>query len=147
MMSGTLTVIIGLCGSGKSWLLNKLHQAHPGSMAFDEQMSDHGKPGIKRRKEIAKALKAGNDCFVADLFVGKAAKRRTVVRHLRKLVKGLRIVWMFYEVNLKRCNDNCGLRKKGDPKGHRRINRKWAPLLEAPKQAIMLKTFKLTKEK
>ena len=142
-MNGTLTIITGLCGSGKSWLLNSLHTAHTGSMAFDEQMSDYGKSGKKRRKEIAKALKAGHDCFVADLFIGKAARRKTVMREMRKLVRGLRVVWMWYEVNLKRCNKNCEFRKNRDPKGHKKINRKWAPLLSQPKNAIVLKTHKL----
>jgi hypothetical protein len=140
-VAGTLTIISGLCGSGKSWLLNHLHKQHPKSVAFDEQLSDRGKPGISRREQVARALNSGKDVFIADLWAGWPPRRRTILRHLRKLVPNLRIVWLVYENDIRKANRNCRARPDRDPRGHMKINRKWAPLLEPPKNAVILRIY------
>lgn len=144
---GTLTIIVGLCGSGKTWLLDKLHKENPTSFKFDEGLSDCGywkKQGIKRREEVAKKLLRGYNVYVADLWCGYKPRRRAVLWHLKKLVPGLRVVWLYYENNIRKANYNCRNRTKGDPNGHIKINSKWYKYLTPPKDAIIIKIYKQT---
>jgi hypothetical protein len=147
-MTGTLTIIIGLCGSGKTWLLNKLHKAHPKAKIFDEGLSDCGywkKRGIERREKVARYLTRGYDVYAADLWCGWKPRRKAVLWHIRKFVPDLKVVWLYFKTNLRAANANCRLREKGrrDPKGHIRINNRWAKRLTAPKDAIIMEIYRL----
>jgi hypothetical protein len=138
MATGTLSVVVGLCGAGKTWLLLRLSKASRKSALFDEGLTDRGKKGAARRQEIAECLLAGYDVFAADLWLGYEPKRKAVAAHLRKLVPDIRILWYFYEVNLPAANANCRLRRD-DPEGHIEINKGWAPYMTAPADAIILR--------
>jgi hypothetical protein len=139
-MSGTLTIVIGLCGAGKSWFLNKMRQTHPTAAFFDEGLSDRGKSGVARRKAVAAKLKRGGDVFVGDLWCGWAPRRKAVLKHLKQLVPNLKVVWFFYENTPRKANQNCRKRNRGrrDPAGHITINRRWSKRLTKPKGAIVL---------
>jgi hypothetical protein len=143
-MVGTLTIVIGLCGSGKSWFLNTMQKSHPVAKFFDEGLSDRGQSGIDRRKKVAIALKNGFDVYVGDLWCGWSARRRVVVKHLKQLVPKLRIVWFYYENSLCKANNNCRKRRnKRDAKGHVAINQRWSSRLTAPRGAIVMKIHQL----
>jgi len=146
-MTGTLTIVIGLCGSGKSWLLKRLAKTHPKARIFDEGVADRGKwqkRGIIKRKTIARCLRRGQDVFASDLWCGYAPSRKIVLKHLRQLVPNLCIVWLYFENNIRAANNNCRLRKnKRDAKGHIKINRKWHKRLTVPRDAIVLKIHTL----
>jgi hypothetical protein len=143
-MAGTLTIVVGLCGAGKSWLVDHLARADLGARVVDEGCSDDGKRGATRRESVAWHLNLGRNVYVADLWCGWAPRRKRVVAHLRRLVPGLRVVWFYYALGLAAANSNCKLRRnKGDAAGHIRINMRWHARLTAPRDAIVLRTYRL----
>jgi hypothetical protein len=57
----TVTFILGLCGSGKTWLAEQMHE-ETGAQLFDEPI------GEKLQPKIVQCLKEGRDCIVEELF-------------------------------------------------------------------------------
>jgi len=56
-----VTILIGLCGSGKSYTADEICR-HTGALFFDEPI------GRKSEAEIAQRLREGRDCVVEEAF-------------------------------------------------------------------------------
>jgi len=136
--AGTLTVVVGLCGSGKTWLLERVGQACPDVSTFDEGFSDRGPHGTARRRAVADVILSGRHVVVADLWCGYRPRRRQVLQNLRRMVPDVFVQWLWYENDLSTANHNCRLRtNKADAEGHVAINDRWSPHLTMPKGAVV----------
>jgi hypothetical protein len=111
-----VTFILGLCGSGKSWLLEKLKYEHPESVTFESL--------IAKRTEgvLLQCLKEGRDCIVEDINFCNPVARDKIVRFLSR-VPGVEIEWKALDNDLESANWNVTHRiNKADPEEHLRTN-------------------------
>ena len=133
----TVTFILGLCGSGKTWLADRIVAARK----FDEQfLNDQA-----QHDALIEALRSGNDGVVVEIAYCREDARQQIVSELTKAVPNVRINWLCIENDLYRANKNCRERtNKGDPEGHVRFNIDVSPSYTYPDGAVILKMW--TKE-
>src|SRR3954466_16038118 len=104
-MAGTLIVILGLCGSGKSWLLDQLvvdvKSPHDG---FDLD-SCH-------MQRIVDGLRANQSCAVIEIAFCEPGRRAAFEQEIRDLVPSVSIRYICFENDLQAANENC--RRRND---------------------------------
>ena len=94
----TVTFILGLCGSGKTWLAEQLHK-ETGAQLFDEPI------GRELQPTIVQCLKEGRDCIVEELFYCVPGYRDAMMSMLND-VPDLVIKFICYENDLEAANAN-----------------------------------------
>lgn len=123
---GTLTVIIGLCGSGKSWVLDRLDVEvklpHDG-FASDRRHFDH----------VVDGLRSDKSCAVIEIAHCDPIQRTTFEREIRIAVPHVSIRYICFENDLRKANENCRRRKDGrDLERLRRINDHYTEVYSIP---------------
>jgi hypothetical protein len=114
----TVTFIIGLCGSGKSWLLDQLKYEYPEAVTFESLI------GNRTEGFLLQCLREGKDCIVEEITFCHPVARDKIVRFLSQ-VPGVKIIWMAFDNDLESANWNVKNRtNKGDPEGHLCINQR-----------------------
>src|SRR5438034_1252590 len=106
MSPATLTIILGLCGSGKSELIKRLDV----DVRFDEGF-DWNLKGEHER--LISALKAGNSCAVIEVAYCAAIKRDAFVAKIKQAIPGVIIRWKCFRNDLAQANLNCINRRDG----------------------------------
>lgn len=131
----TVTFILGLCGSGKSWLLNEHLAAHKGP--HDGFLSDP-----KHVSKLRVALLAGQDAAVVEIALCRFDAREQLLAQIAD-IPNLHVRWICFENDLERANKNCSERRghSGDPEEHLRINAWLSPLYSYPEGAEVLKIW------
>lgn len=95
----TVTVIIGLCGSGKSRVANRI----VGATLFDEGVA----PGWPNCRPFHEALAAGKDCAIVEIAYCVEAKRVKFVNEILTKYPGTTFNWICLENNPAVANTNC----------------------------------------
>lgn len=101
----TVTFILGLCGSGKSWLAD--------GIAADIKFHEGFWLPVRRKANLAAlatTLRDGGTAIVVDVEFCTAAARQELVQSL-SAVPGLTIQWICIENDLSKANDNCRRRQ------------------------------------
>jgi hypothetical protein len=130
----TVTFILGLCGSGKTWLADRIIAAKK----FDEGFAIEQ----PQRNALITELNLGNDCVVVETAYCRETARRQIVGKLTSEVTNLKINWLCIENDLYRANKNCRERtNKGDPEGHVNNNLRLSPDYTYPESAVILKMW------
>ena len=119
---GTLTIIIGLCASGKSHLLQeKIQKAKYGIFVKDEGfMTEHFEGCYRNLKaalenDIDAVLAGGEFCYKNNQEIFET--------RLREDFEDIEINWIAFENDLEKANNNVKKRKnKEDVDGHIEIN-------------------------
>jgi hypothetical protein len=133
----TVTFILGLCASGKTYLADGIIAG----AKFDEGFLNDK---IQHEALIA-ALRQGKDCVVIEIAYCLTERRQQIVTEVRAAVPGTHINWICIENDLYRANKNCRERtSKRDPEGHIKINQQYSPVYTYPDGAVVLKMW--TKE-
>ena len=111
-----VTFILGLCGSGKSWLAERMKSE--GVEVIDESfLTDEN---VRR---LVDTLRNGRECAVVERAFLKEDARRWITNLLGKEVPGVVVRWECFENDLATANHNCLHRKeKADPAGHISMN-------------------------
>jgi hypothetical protein len=113
-----VTFIIGLCGSGKTHLAEKL-QEETGAELFD----DFVERLTTDLPILLRYLKEGRDCIVQEIGFCFAEEREVIDRALRHQLPGVGIEWICFENDLESANWNvCHRTNKGKPELHLEIN-------------------------
>ena|ERR1700733_3777295 len=121
----TATFILGLCGSGKSWLAERLHDS-TGAEVFDEPIGRETQPAI------VQCLGDGRDCIIEELFYCVPGYRDAMVA-LLEAVPNVVIKFICYENDLDAANANVRRRtNKGRVEQHLRLNTHVSPLYTLP---------------
>ncbi len=107
-MAGTLTLIIGLCGSGKSELIKQL-DVDP-KLRFDEGF-DWNHEG--QHEAIVAALQVDKNCAATEVEYCRTEPRETFVAKIRNAVPDANIEYICFENDLAQANRNCVNRKDG----------------------------------
>src|ERR1043165_6554013 len=108
MSPGTLTLIIGLCGSGKTKFIEQL-DIDP-ALKFDEGF-DWNRRG--EHEAIIAALHAGKQCAAIEVEYCRAEARDRFVTKIRSAVPGAIIEFVCFENDLVQASKNCAARKDG----------------------------------
>ena len=134
----TVTFILGLCGSGKTWLADRI----VADVKFDEGFLDNKD---QQHDALIKALHAGQDCVVVEIQYCREDDRKKIVEKIRNIVPNVYINWLCIENDLHRANKNCYERtNKGDPTKHVNINRQLSSVYKYPEGSVVVRMW--TKE-
>jgi hypothetical protein len=130
----TVTFILGLCGSGKSWLADRIVAAGK----FDEGFfGDCAKYDV-----LVEKLSRGNDCVVVEIEYCRQEHRQEIVSQVSRAVPGVNINWLCIENDLFKANKNCRERSnKGDPEAHIAINERLSQSYTYPDDGVIFKTW------
>ena len=128
----TCTFIVGLCGSGKTYLSQQLKKA-TGAEVFENLLADGG-----NFPALIECLKEGKDCIVDEVRLCLADYRDQIIQYIAQ-VADVTTRWICYENDLESANWNVIHRKnKADPEGHLDINLRLHPHYEYPANAEIL---------
>jgi hypothetical protein len=140
----SLTIVIGLCGSGKTWLAD---------MILAPVKIDEGFRGkAEKQKAVIAALQRGQDVVIVEAEYCREPARRQedgapdgIEALVAGYVPGAVVTWMCVENDLHRANKNCWERtNKGDPQGHVNINKTLSPTYTYPPGAVVLRMWTRT---
>jgi hypothetical protein len=115
-----ITLIIGLCGSGKTVLANQLRRK-TGARIFESPCKRKTFP------EILECLGRGEDCIVEEISLCFLPTREKIAQPLSG-VNDLQVEWICFENDIESANWNVEHRtNKGDPEGHKGVNARVHP--------------------
>src|SRR5438105_14227294 len=107
-----VTFILGLCGSGKTYLAEQLKN-ETGAEVFENLLSDGS-----RLPALVECLRDGKDCVVDDARCCLPAYRNEIVQHLSRIIC-LKMRRICYEDDLEcACWNVIHRKNKGDLHGH-----------------------------
>jgi len=124
-----ITFILGLCGSGKTYLSERLKK-ETGAEIFTNLLADES--GLTA---LVESLQDGKDCIVDEVRFCLPAYREQILQSLAQITD-LDMRWICYENDLETANWNVIHRtNKGDPEGHLDINLRLHPHYTYPANA------------
>lgn len=132
-----VTFILGLCGSGKTFLANQLKE-ETGAEIFEGVAGSHNPSGMS---DMLDRLRRGMDCIVEEIAYCCSHSRAAVVNVLRSQVPEVQIEWICFENDLAGANWNVEHRAdaaKQDIQGHIDINGKYHCVYTYPQGAIIM---------
>jgi hypothetical protein len=132
--------LLGLCGSGKSHMADRINA----DIKIDEDFLD----SRSMHKGLISAIKKKKTIVITEIAYCVEKYRKEVCREILKVDSGAQIDWICFENDLFRANKNCKERSNKGPqeqvKAHMRINRNLSEKYTYPKGAIILRLW--TKE-
>jgi deoxyadenosine/deoxycytidine kinase len=124
-----LTFILGLSGSGKTYLSERLKK-ETGAEVFTNLLADEN--GLT---SLIAFLRDGKDCIVDEVRFCLPAYREQILQSLSQITS-LDMRWICYENDLETANWNVIHRtNKGDPEGHLDLNLRLHPHYTYPANA------------
>lgn len=130
----TVTFILGLCGSGKTWLADRI--------IADEKFDDSFLKDQNKHCALIDALGSGKDCIVIEIAYCCEKEREKIICEVTNAVPNVKINWLCIENDLYRANKNCRERtNKDDPEGHVRINQRYSPCYTYPDGGVVFKMW------
>ncbi len=124
-----ITFILGLCGSGKTYLSERLKK-ETGAEIFTNLLADDS--GLTA---LVESLHDGKDCIVDEVRFCLPTYREQILQSLSQITS-LDMRWICYENDLETANWNVIHRtNKGDPEGHLDINLRLHPHYTYPANA------------
>jgi hypothetical protein len=134
----TLTVIVGYCGSGKSWWLEQRRRDRPDAHFMEEGAQVYPSGGL--HEDVARALRAGKDCFVGLMDCLRAGNRAALVGSAGEKAPGTTIKWVFYENDVTKANKNVcrDAARERDEKGNIEQNLGCAGVYNIPPDSELL---------
>jgi deoxyadenosine/deoxycytidine kinase len=124
-----ITFILGLCGSGKTYLSERLKK-ETGAEIFTNLLADDS--GLTA---LVESLQDGKDCIVDEVRFCLPTYREQILQSLSQITS-LDMRWICYENDLETANWNVIHRtNKGDPEGHLDINLRLHPHYTYPANA------------
>ena len=127
-----ITFILGLSGSGKTYLSERLKK-ETGAEVFTNLLSDDSS-----LTALVESLRDGKDCIVDEVRFCLPAYREQILQSLAQITD-LDMRWICYENDLETANWNVIQRtNKGDPEGHLDINLRLHPHYTYPADAEII---------
>lgn len=137
-----VTFLLGLAGSGKSFLAEKLKK-QTGAEIFE---GTEGEQSHKQR--MLQHLAKGGNCIVEEIAYCLPSRREAIVSNLCSVVPDIEIEWVCFENDLESANWNVRNRKnKEDVRGHLRINQCYHGLYIYPGGAKLIPIARIDENK
>jgi hypothetical protein len=131
-----VTFVLGLAGSGKSYVAEQLRLA-TGAIVFDGLLGPDHQDVLGR---LMAALAAGKDCVVEEIALCRRQNRDVVAAHLRSELPNVEMAWICFENNPDDANWNVTNRlNKREVENHLYINRQVNPNYTYPEGAEIKK--------
>ena len=126
----TVTFLIGLCGSGKTYLSDAMrHQT--GAEVFESLV------GAQTVPALVESLRSGRDCIVEEITFCRQDARERITEFLLYACPGVRMNWICFENDLESANWNVRHRtNKGSAGRHMEINARVSQVYSYPPGAI-----------
>src|SRR5262249_53890118 len=131
-----ITFLLGLCGSGKTWLADRL-VAETGAEFFEGVHCKQQWPAVRDR------LLSGVDCVVEEIHGCEARYRETLVRSAVSDIPDLVVEWVCFENDVESANWNVDRRPIKDAGDHRQINESLTQVYSCPDHARTLKITRI----
>ena len=132
-----LIFILGLCGSGKTLLAERLKK-ETGAKVFTNLLAEDS--GLD---SLIQALRGDTDCIIDEVRFCLPAYRDQILQSLSQIT-GLDTRWICYENDLETANWNVIHRTdKGDPEGHLALNLRLHPHYTYPADAEIIPILKI----
>ena len=136
-----LTFLLGLCGSGKTYVAERL-AIQTGAKLCTDFLQDQN----KNFPEVVKNLNSGIDCIIDDWKYSIPRFREKILGDLLN-VPNLEVEWICFENDRASADWNVRHRtNKGDTEGHLRINEFLTDVYEYPAQSRILKIARIDAE-
>ena len=136
-----LTFLLGLCGSGKTYIAERL-ATQTGAKLFTDFLQDQD----KNFPIMVQNLRSGNDCIIDEWKYSIPRFREKILADLVN-VPNLELEWICFENDRGSADWNVRHRKnKGDVAGHLRINEFLSDVYQWPEQAQILKITRIDAE-
>jgi hypothetical protein len=136
-----LTFLLGLCGSGKTYIAERL-ATQTGAKLFTDFLQDQN----KNFPMLVQNLCSGNDCIIDEWKYSIPRFRDKILADLIN-VPDLELEWICFENDHASADWNVRHRKnKGDVEGHLRINEFLSDVYQWPEQAQILKITRIDAE-
>lgn len=138
---GSVTFIVGYCGSGKSHRAKQLERER-GLRRFDEGFLKDP----NQHAQLIQSLRSGVSCVVVEIHYCLEARRSDIIRELQGALPGVNIEWIYFQADLAKANTNCRRRtNKNDPGGlqHVRINDCIGSMYKIPDGVTPLPIFEI----
>ncbi len=120
-----LIVVVGLPGSGKSYLVRCLAREYS---AFS--VEDYMKESInhlplltdsRHHNDLICSLREGRNCVIADIEFCKSLRRDELEKIVRDAVSGITIEWQYFENNPEKCIAN--VKRRNRPNAQQEIEK------------------------
>ncbi len=116
MNAGTLTIIVGLPGAGKSTEVKKIRPSITG-LCIEDFHADafEDSDAVEHSRHywaLIEALLAGRDCVIADIAFCDSERRATLEDTIRERIPGVDIEWKFFDNDYEKCEKNIRFRSR-----------------------------------
>jgi adenylate kinase family enzyme len=133
-----LTFLLGLCGSGKTYIAERL-ATQTGAQLFSDFLQDHN----KNFPALVKNLTSGIDCIIDEWKYSIPRFRDKILADLLN-VPNLEVEWICFENDRASADWNVVHRtNKADTGGHLRINEFLSDVYQYPEPAEILKITRI----
>lgn len=139
-----VTFLLGLAGSGKSFLAEKLKR----EMDAEIFEGTEGEEKQKLLRAMVQRLMDGKNCVVEEIAYCLPSRREAIVTNLCSVLFDIEIEWICFENDLESANWNVRHRKnKSDVQGHLHINQCYHGLYIYPGGAKIIPITRIDENK
>jgi predicted kinase len=134
----TLTIVVGLPGSGKSEYIREYRAADPAALVVDDYHAGarDDSPAVTAGRaypDLITILRDGRDALVADIAFTDTWRREELARVVTSDVPGVVLDWVYFENDLTACLANIARRNRPS-----RATEEWAAREFAPRYFVPL---------
>jgi predicted kinase len=137
-----VTVVVGLPGSGKSHLVDRVRQSCAGVCVEDYHANAHNhSPEITASMHypaLIQALRSGNERVIADVAFTDTWRREELARVISADVAGVTVAWVFFANDLDRCVANIQRRARQTSADEVQLARRLSPRYFIPHGAAVV---------
>lgn len=116
MTLGTLIIVVGLPGAGKSTKLHEFRSSNTGLSIEDFHGNAFGdSPAVKDSRHyraLLEALRAGHSCVIADIEFCDPHRRDCLQQTIVAELPNVQIEWIYFENAPEKCDRNIRLRNR-----------------------------------
>lgn len=130
--------VVGLCGSGKSFLIKKYSDVFK---VFDEGVA----PGWPAYGPFLEAVRLGQDCVAVEIAFRHPQLRALIAAEVRLIRPDAELEWLFFENDPKTANNNCikDTKKRRDVQGNIECNNRWTLDYDIPVGVVPIPIYAL----
>lgn len=133
-----ITFILGLCGSGKTKLIEKMKAQDPNLYAIDEGFNPYANPDfMDKYLKVKENISKNHDCAIVEIEICREPLRR-IVEGLIREIPNAEIKYKCFKNDLGKANFNLSKPGERTPEGRKGINYIISPQYTIPLNSEIL---------